>query len=180
MLTARSVFLEQAGAPKKSDATASMPKRSSSGQPGKGNAIGYLGHNMSGKSRRSAIIRRMDYFAIRRSTFLTKTIARRGRKPRVVRLPEGAHRRKFADAIEVLTETVRAWDRGECQPNSRLRRRIHIFALSSGVDRQVELFGKLAADRDRQAEAKRDALLDAAMARAARTPVDRADQVALF
>jgi DNA-binding XRE family transcriptional regulator len=122
----------------------------------------------------------MDYHAIRRCTFTTKTIVRRGRKPRVVRLSEGAHRRKFADAIEVLTETVRAWDRGECQPNSRLRRRIHIFALSCGADCQVELFAQMAAARDCQVEAKRDALLDAAMARAARTPIDRTDQRGLF
>lgn len=122
----------------------------------------------------------MDYHSIRRCTFISKTIVRRGRKPRVVWLSEGAHRRKFADAIEVRTETVRAWDRGECQPNARLRRRIHIFAISCGVDRQAELFGKLAAERDRQAQAKRDALLDATMARAVSTPIDRADQGSLF
>jgi hypothetical protein len=122
----------------------------------------------------------MDYRELRRSTFISKIVARRGRKPRIVRFSEGRRRRLFADAIGVLTETVRNWDEGKAQPNSRLRSRIHVFAISSGADRQAGLFAAMAARRDEMAAAERDARVTEALARAPRTPVDRADQRALF
>jgi DNA-binding XRE family transcriptional regulator len=127
---------------------------------------------MSSPSRRAVIIGGMDYRGLRRSTFISKTVVRRERKPRVVRFSDGRRRRLFADAIGVTTETVRDWDRGECQPNSRLRRRIHIFALSCGVDRQAELFAAMAAHRDEMAAAALDARIREALARAPRTLVE--------
>lgn len=75
---------------------------------------------------------------------------------------------------------MRRWDEGNAQPNSRLRRRIRQFEILCGAAGQAELFAQMAAERDRRVEAERDALLDAAMARAARTLGDGAEQRALF